>query len=133
MKDWTLSSETLRFLAAPIAAFAAAAFAWFLLILLSIPFDRYDSESMVIFHGPGLVAKFGAGFAFVFVGSLVAGRGWVVMIPLCFVALGTGCFVYLDTKINVSNDFPVWDLVAAIIGGLCAAGAGVIKQRERTA
>jgi hypothetical protein len=130
MKDSTPSSETLaRLLAAPVAAFAAAVLTWFLLICLSWPFDHHDSES-VVSYGLGLAVDFGAGFAFVFVGSLVAGRRGPVITPLCFVALGIACFTYLHTQYSSSEPFPVWLLVASITGGLCAVGVRAIKRQR---
>jgi len=132
MRDSPPSSDALaRLLAAPVAALAAAVCTFFLLFFLLMPLQRFDSEP-VAFHGLRLVVSFGEGFAFLFAGSVVAGRRWPIITALYLAVVGIVCFTYLHTQYS-SDGFPVWHLVTSIAGGLCAVGLRAIKRHKRAA
>jgi hypothetical protein len=124
-----ISPSVARLVAAPVVALAAATFTFFLLFFLLMPLHQFDSEP-VVFYGVRLVASFFEGFAFVFAGSLVAGRRWPVISALGLVCLGILCFVYLHTRYS-SDGFPAWHLAASIAGGLVAVGIQTTRRHER--
>ena len=103
-----------------VAAFAAAVFTTLVSVLISMPFERFESQPAV-YYGTGAVEAVARGFAFVFVGSLVAPRLWRAIAALGLVPVGIGAYIYGHATYAVSSHgFPVWHFSACVAGGLLA-------------
>lgn len=119
-----------RIVGAVVAAFAAALFTILVFVLIWMPFERLESQPAV-YYGTGAVDAVARGFAFVFVGSLVAPRLWRAIAALGLVPVGIGAYIYgYATYAVSSHGFPVWHFIACVAGGLLAWAIQAWRARE---
>ncbi len=109
-----------RIIGAVAAALAAAAATILLFALICMPFERFISHP-TIFYVSGVFEGFARGFAFVFVGSMVARRRWRNIAALCLVLLGIAAYIYDHARYSSDPGLPVWHFSSCIAGGSLAA------------
>jgi hypothetical protein len=113
-----------------VAAFAAAVITAVVFTMISMPFERFESQP-VVHYGTHAVEGVARGFAFVFVGSLVAPRRRRAIAAFCLVAVGISAYTYGHATYAVSSQgFPVWHFSACVAGGLLASAIQARRDHE---
>ena len=107
------------------ASFSAVIVFW----LIMLPFNSFESEP-VFHYGSRAVDGLLRGFAFVFVGAVVACRPCRARAAFGLLPVGVGLYIY-GQSYAVSNPFPVWHFTACVAGGLLAVAIHVWRERRR--
>jgi hypothetical protein len=113
------------------AALISGASVFLLLALLFIPLTSLVPP---MFGIAVAITHAAAGFAFVFVGSMVVCGGW--RIPTAIFLLGLGIVIYLFEQTRYTSEpeaIPGWPFVAALTGGLLALGVQVWNKQKDSA
>jgi len=118
-----------RIIGAVAAAFAAAVLTTVLFTLISMPLQPFESHT--VYYATGAVEGFARGFAFVFIGSMVALSRWRGIVALCLVLLGIGAYIYSHASYASSPGFPVWHFSSCLAGGSLAAALQVWRSHRQ--
>jgi hypothetical protein len=117
-----IAENVVRVLAAPAVGLFAAALTAILLGVLVTPLATPTSD-LLLWYGCTAVVQFAVGFAFVFMGLLVAPKAWRLGVAFGLLGLGIVISFYMASYFSsdLRYEVRVWPLIPRIAGGVLAA------------